>query len=85
MKFKTLQFLRRRKKERQQMERTERWVKYLITILWVCLFMALTGCENTKQSIGISTKPFTSDEKLEDSTKLNWKITWGKIRHKDED
>ena len=62
------------------MERTERWIRYLIMFLWVCLFMAITGCDNTRQSIGISTKPFTSDEKLEDSTKLNWKITWGKIR-----
>lgn len=67
------------------MERTEQWVRYLITFLWVCLFMAITGCENTKQSIGISTKPFTSDDKLEDSTKLNWKITWGKIRNEDKD
>jgi len=85
MKFRTLQFLHRRKKQRQKMERTERWIRYLITFLWVCLFMAITGCENTKQSIGISTKPFTSDEKLEDSTKLNWKITWGKIRNEDKD
>ena len=67
------------------MERTERWVRYLITFLWVCLFMAITGCENTKQSIGISTKPFQSGESLENSTKLNWKITWGFIRKENDD
>ena len=44
------------------MERTERWVRYLITFLWVCLFMAITGCDNTRQSIGISTKPLQSGE-----------------------
>ena len=51
------------------MERTERWVRYLITFLWVCLFMAITGCENTRQSIGISTKPLQSGEDFENSTK----------------
>ena len=67
------------------MERTERWVRYLIMFLWVCLFIAITGCENTKQSIGISTKPLQSGEDFENSTKLNWKITWGKIRPKEDD
>mgnify|MGYP006406277923 FL=1 len=67
------------------MERTERWIRYLIMFLWVCLFMAISGCTNTKQSIGISTKPLQSGEDIKDSTKLNWKITWGKIRNEDKD
>ena len=47
--------------------------------------MAITGCDNTRQSIGISTKPLQSGEDFENSTKLNWKITWGKIRNEDKD
>ena len=64
------------------MERTERWIRYLIMFLWVCLFMAITGCENTRQSIGITTNPLSS--KMEDKTKLQWKITFGKIRPKED-
>jgi hypothetical protein len=45
----------------------------------------LSACENTRQSIGITTKPLASDDKFEDSTKLNWKITWGKIRPKEDE
>ena len=61
-----------------------RWktiVKYLI----IFLFIILLGCENIKQSIGISTKPLQSGEQLENSTKLNYKITFGKIRPKEDD
>ena len=61
-----------------------RWktiVKYLI----IFLFIILLGCENIKQSIGITTKPLQSGEQLENSTKLNYKITFGKIRPKEDD
>ena len=61
-----------------------RWktiVKYLI----IFLFVILLGCENIKQSIGITTKPLQSGEQLENSTKLNYKITFGKIRPKEDD
>ena len=58
-------------------------MKHLGILLLIILFV--TACENTKQTIGLSTKPLQSGKKFEDSTKLNWKITWGKIRHKDED
>jgi hypothetical protein len=53
----------------------------------ICLTVLLISCslENTRQSVGISTKPLLSGEKLENSTKLNWKITWGKIRTSKED
>ena len=53
-------------------------MKYLIWIV-MCSFF-IVACENTRQSIGISTKPLQSGESFENSTKLNWKITWGKIR-----
>jgi len=56
-------------------------VKYLI----IFLFIILLGCENVKQSIGITTKPFQSGEQFENSTKLNFKITFGKIRPKEDD
>ena len=56
-------------------------MKYLI----IFLFIILLGCENVKQSIGITTKPFQSGEQFENSTKLNFKITFGKIRPKEDD
>ena len=54
-------------------------MNYLI-VLFLVLF--ITGCafENTRQSIGITTNPLSS--KFEDKTKLQWKITFGKIRSK---
>ena len=54
-------------------------MKYLI----IFLFIILLSCENIKQSIGISTNPFSS--KFEEKTKLNYKITFGKIRPKEDD
>ena len=56
-------------------------MKYLI----IFLFLILLGCENVKQSIGITTKPLQSGEQLENSTKLNYKIIFGKIRPKEDE
>ena len=56
-------------------------MKYII----IFLFIILLGCENIKHVIGISTKPLQSGKKLEDSTKLNYKIIFGKIRPKEDD
>ena len=58
-------------------------MKHLGILLLIILFV--TACENTKQTIGLSTKPLQSGKKFEDSTKLNWKITWGKIRPTEDD
>ena len=44
------------------------------------MILFLSNCDNTRQKIGITTKPLQSGEKIKDSTKLNWSITWGKIR-----
>ena len=57
-------------------------MKYLIVVLFLVLF--ITGCafENTRQSIGITTNPLST--KMEEKTKLNWKITFGKIRPKED-
>ena len=62
------------------------WNVYLgstIAIMLIVAFVLLTGCENMKQTIGISTNPFSS--KMEEKTKLNYKITFGKIRPKEDD
>ena len=53
-------------------------MRYIIVLIFMTLF--LSSCDNTRQSIGITTKPLQSGEKIKDSTKLNWSITWGKIR-----
>nr|ANO58229.1 hypothetical protein [uncultured Alphaproteobacteria bacterium]ANO58406.1 hypothetical protein [uncultured Alphaproteobacteria bacterium] len=55
----------------------------ILIITMILLF--IYACENTRQSIGLTTKPLSSGKKFEDSTKLNWKITWGKIRPKEDD
>ena len=62
------------------------WNVYLgstIAIMLIVAFVLLPGCENMKQTIGISTNPFST--KMEEKTKLNYKITFGKIRPKEDD
>ena len=59
-------------------------MRYLIVFLFLVLFICgLTACENTRQSIGVTTNPLST--KMEEKTKLNWKITWGKIRPKEDE
>ena len=55
-------------------------MKYLILIV-IGVFL-LVACENTRQSIGITTNPLSS--KMEEKTKFQWKITFGKIRPKED-
>ena len=57
-------------------------MRYLVIFLFISL---LYGCENVRQSIGITTKPFQSGESFENSTKLNYKIIFGKVRPKEDD
>ena len=82
MKYKTLKFLRRRKIARRKFQTTEKGVQVLI-IGMALMFLLLVGCENVRQSIGISTSPFS--EKVEEKTKLNYKIIFGKVRPKEDD
>ena len=56
-------------------------MNYLI-VLFLVLFITACAFENTRQSIGITTNPLSS--KMEDKTKLQWKITFGKIRPKED-
>ena len=56
-------------------------MKYLLLIIF--LFF-LSGCwENVRQSIGITTNPFST--KFEEKTKMNYKIIFGKVRPKEDD
>ena len=56
-------------------------MKYLLLIIFM-IFLA--GCwSNVRQSIGISTNPFS--QKFEEKTKLNYKIIFGKVRPKEDD
>ena len=56
-------------------------MKYLLLIMFM-IFLA--GCwSNVRQSIGISTNPFST--KMEEKTKLNYKIIFGKVRPKEDD
>ena len=82
MKYKTLKLLRRRKIARRKIQTTEKLTQVLIIGLVLALVL-LTGCENVRQSIGISTNPFS--EKVEEKTKLNYKIIFGKVRPKEDD
>jgi hypothetical protein len=56
-------------------------MRYLLLIIFLVL---LAGCfENVRQSVGISTNPFST--KMEEKTKLNYKIIFGKVRPKEDD
>jgi hypothetical protein len=84
MKFRTLKILRARRNARKRIRTTEKAVQALVIGLMLVLIL-LVGCENTKHKIGISTKPFQSGEDLEDNTKLNYTIVFGKVRPQEDD
>ena len=52
-------------------------------VLIVVLSLFIYACENTRQSIGITTNPLST--KMEEKTKFQWKITFGKIRPKEDE
>ena len=56
-------------------------MKWLIVLIFSSLL--IVACENTRQSIGVTTNPLSS--KMEEKTKLNYKITFGKIRPKEDE
>ena len=51
--------------------------------IFIIVLLGIYGCENTRQSVGITTNPFST--KMEEKTKLQWKITFGKIRPKEDE
>ena len=53
-------------------------MRYLLLIIFMFF---LVGCwSNVRQSIGISTNPFS--EKVNEKTKINYKLIFGKVRSK---
>jgi len=71
-----------KKKRKKKIQTTEKGVQILIIGLILALVLLL-GCENVRQSIGVSTSPFST--KMEEKTKLNYKIIFGKVRPKEDD
>ena len=58
------------------------WVRYITIFLFSILFLLISGCENTRHSIGISGKPLSTD--MEQNIKMNYKIIFGKVRPKED-
>ena len=56
-------------------------MRYVILFLYLSLLLG--ACENTKHTIGVSGKPLST--KMDESVKFNYKITFGKIRPKEDD
>ena len=56
-------------------------MKYLLLI--IAMFFLVSCFENVRQSVGISTNPFST--KMEEKTKLNYKIFFGKVSPKEDD
>ncbi len=56
-------------------------MKYLLLV--ICMFFLVSCWSNVRQSIGISTNPFSQN--VNEKTKFNYKITFGKIRPKEDD
>ena len=81
MKYRTLKLFQRKRNVRKN-QTTKKLVQVLVIGLILALVL-LTGCENVRQSIGISTNPFST--KFEEKTKLNYKIIFGKVRPKEDD
>ena len=81
MKYKTLKLFQRKRNVRKN-QTTKKLVQVLVIGLILTLVL-LAGCENVRQSIGISTNPFST--KFEEKTKLNYKIIFGKVRPKEDD
>jgi len=58
---------------------------FMVGCFLLLCFAMFSGCENVKHKIGVSTKPFATEGKFEDSTKLNYTIIFGTVRNKNEE
>ena len=56
-------------------------MKYLLLIIF--MFFLVSCWSNVRQSIGISTNPFSQN--VNEKTKFNYKIVFGKVRNKNEE
>ena len=60
-------------------------MRYLVIFLFLVLFIGgLTACDNTRQKIGVSTKPFQKNDGFENSTKMSYSIIFGVVRPKED-
>ena len=58
----------------------------IVFVFWTVIFLGiLTGCENVRHKIGITTKPFSKNDGFENSTKMNYTIIFGVVRPKEDD
>ena len=56
-------------------------MRYLLLIIFMFF---LVGCfENVRQSVGVSTNPFSKN--FNEKTKFNYKIIFGKVRPREDD
>jgi hypothetical protein len=74
--------LRRKRNARRKMKTIDAWVRYITLFLFSILFLLISGCENTRHSIGVSGKPLSTD--MEQNIKMNYKIIFGKVRPKED-
>jgi len=58
------------------------WVIYITIFLLCGLLFLVSGCENTRHSIGITGKPLSTN--FEEGVKMQYKIIFGKVRPKED-
>ena len=58
------------------------WVRYITLFLLCGLLFLVSGCENTRHSIGITGKPLSTN--FEEGVKMQYKIIFGKVRPKED-
>ena len=65
------------------MKTTNAWLRYITIFLLCGLLFLVSGCENTRHSIGVTGKPLSTN--FDESIKMNYKIIFGKVRPKEDD
>jgi uncharacterized membrane protein len=82
MRYRTLKLLKARRSARKKINRTTRWMKYLVSsIIIVLLFLFTMGCSGVKHVLQIE-EP-TDHTQGDDGGKLKYKIIWGDINQKE--
>ena len=82
MRYRTLKLLRARRRIREKRNRTNRWMKYLVSSILVgVLLLFSVGCKGVKHVIQIE-EP-TDHTQGDDGGKLKYKIIWGDINQKE--
>ena len=64
------------------MQTTNRWVRYITILLFCCLLLVITGCQNgARHSIELTES--TDHTEGDDGGKIKYKIIWGSTKHND--